>query len=204
MLDPLCANNPVLGKRKLDVGPDDHPPAMKISPDPSMSTDPTAAPQEAATTLPEPSQAAPRRPADPWPSMSSSTTPWAKPVQSPEVSHEYKLGESSKTPFLAAQQTPCPSSPKRLRTDAFATPITPRRTKSESGHRRRRRSSRIGSDGLARLVFPDCPPSLNADNPYIPPLQPPVNRTTLKELELESILRNPQLRQSDFHTSISH
>ena len=32
-------------------------------------------------------------------------------------------------------------------------------------------------------------------SPHVPPLQPPINRVTLKELDLEAILRNPQLRQ---------
>ncbi|KAF8635971.1 hypothetical protein AX15_000135 [Amanita polypyramis BW_CC] len=31
-------------------------------------------------------------------------------------------------------------------------------------------------------------------SPHIPPLKPPVNRQTLRELELDSIVRNPQLR----------
>lgn len=33
---------------------------------------------------------------------------------------------------------------------------------------------------------------------HIPPHQPPINRDTLKELDLEAILRNPQLRSSFF------
>lgn len=35
-------------------------------------------------------------------------------------------------------------------------------------------------------------------SPHIPPHQTPINRETLKELDLEAILRNPQLRQSQF------
>ena len=46
---------------------------------------------------------------------------------------------------------------------------------------------------------PVTPIDSSAPNaPHVPPHQPPINRITLKELDLEAILRNPQLRQSHF------
>ena len=38
--------------------------------------------------------------------------------------------------------------------------------------------------------------TINLDSPYIPPFLPIPNRETLKELELEAVLCNPQLRES--------
>lgn len=50
------------------------------------------------------------------------------------------------------------------------------------------RSPRSSPAGFATIDY---------SSPHIPPLRPPVNRQTLQELELDSILRNPQLRTSD-------
>jgi hypothetical protein len=221
---------------------------MKISPDPSLpgpssadhpgastggssgnstsvSQAQTAQDSSTALQLGEPtSQVAPRRTADPWHSLGS-TSAWAsssQPTQPPPqlsssasssgsmpMMPSTKLGESSRAPFLTTSNTaaaaaaaavavavapePSSPSPKRLRTHSLSatSSIVPRRTKSEqqsAAHRRRRRSPRVD----------DVPPvhqQFDLANPCIPSLHPPVNRTTLKELELESILRNPQLRK---------
>ncbi|KAI0754963.1 T-complex protein 11-domain-containing protein [Daedaleopsis nitida] len=42
--------------------------------------------------------------------------------------------------------------------------------------------------------IPSSPIESSTISPHIPPHQPPINRETLKELDLEAILRNPQLR----------
>lgn len=51
-------------------------------------------------------------------------------------------------------------------------------------------------------VSPVEPPALSYT--HIPPHQPPINRETLKELDLEAILRNPQLRSFSFLLLCSH
>jgi hypothetical protein len=45
----------------------------------------------------------------------------------------------------------------------------------------------------SRIVIPIDPCS-----PHIPVRNPPINKDTLKELDLEAILRNPQLRASSY------
>jgi hypothetical protein len=178
---PLCAQSPLLRtKRKLPV---DDLPVMAIVPNDSttISSDPLPAvqAQDASAALPEPATPS----GSGWPS-------------------QWKLGESSKPPRLAATAAG-PSSPKRPRTDAFAAAYAPRRTKSESSPRRRRRSSRADEQQQQQQLAPDhahplfqgCPFSFNSNSYHIPALHPPVNRTTLKDLELDSILRNPQLRE---------
>jgi hypothetical protein len=146
-------------------------PAMTPDPSSGASHPLSTTNPEAPTVIPEPTPAA-----GSWSARPS----------------EWKLGESSTAVSKAS-----PSSAKRPRTDSLVAPIAPRRTKSESSPHRRRRLSRTGENGAehANLLFPGCPLSFNTDSPSVPSLQPPVNRTTLKDLELDSILRNPQLRK---------
>ncbi|THH16984.1 hypothetical protein EW146_g3748 [Bondarzewia mesenterica] len=55
------------------------------------------------------------------------------------------------------------------------------------------------SDALSRNGFPSSSPShivipIDPCSPHIPIRQPPINKETLRELDLDSIMRNPQLR----------
>jgi len=49
-------------------------------------------------------------------------------------------------------------------------------------------------DPSSQSVVPFIP--IDTNSPHIPSLQPLINRQTLKELDLDTILRNPQLRAS--------
>ncbi|CCM03545.1 uncharacterized protein FIBRA_05679 [Fibroporia radiculosa] len=78
-----------------------------------------------------------------------------------------RAGETRDTGIVSATE-PGPSRGSLLRVNSL--PSTPRHTSS----------------------LPVSP--VDPISPHIPPHQPPVNRETLKELDLEAILRNPQLR----------
>lgn len=127
--------------------------------------------------------------------------PWSNPPPPPPTSADAeqprKLGESSKTALFPAAPERTTAAPlKRSRLDAFTTRTLPRRTRSESGSGHRRRHRRLDRGLDDRLVIPGTPLPFDLNNPCIPPLHPPVNQSTLRELELDSILRNPQLRES--------
>lgn len=50
-----------------------------------------------------------------------------------------------------------------------------------------------------QLPSPDVPFIIDSNSPHIPSLQPLINRQTLRELDLDAILRNPQLRALHLH-----
>lgn len=60
---------------------------------------------------------------------------------------------------------------------------------------RPQRLASVSSKSHSVPVSPIDPCSIS---PHIPPHTPPINRETLKELDLDAILRNPQLRQWPF------
>ncbi|KZP33597.1 Tcp11-domain-containing protein [Athelia psychrophila] len=50
------------------------------------------------------------------------------------------------------------------------------------------------ASGCPQHLLPSPLPPINLNSPHIPVLQPTINRRTLQELDLNAILRNPQLR----------
>ena len=106
------------------------------------------------------------------------------------------------------------------------TPHTPHSTISPSPRRftRHIRAGELRDTGIVSATEPGLsrlsslrpgsfPPSLRPTHsapvspidtvsPYVPSHQPPINRETLKELDLEAILRNPQLRQCSLQLSL--
>ncbi|TBU62315.1 T-complex protein 11-domain-containing protein [Dichomitus squalens] len=56
------------------------------------------------------------------------------------------------------------------------------------------RTASLPSVSSSSRSVPASPVEPITISPHIPPHQPPINRETLKELDLEAILRNPQLR----------
>ncbi|TFK40550.1 T-complex protein 11-domain-containing protein [Crucibulum laeve] len=59
---------------------------------------------------------------------------------------------------------------------------------------RPRSSKSLSRPTLPTLRVPRLLPQVDLSSPYLPSLQPLINRQTLKELDLDAILRNPQLR----------
>ncbi|KAI1789612.1 Tcp11-domain-containing protein [Ganoderma leucocontextum] len=198
-------------KRKADQ--DDHnvspSPSDPASPPDSMLIDPQATPRcPADAATPGPSTA-------PWPIARSrqGMSPWHQP-SSP----------CAPSPFIPPRTREGQPSPKRLRIEIPCTPLAsphrlrrPHRTASRHAGRQRRagetRDTGIVSatepgpsrGSLLRTASLPLPSSSSRSvpvspiepitiSPHIPPHQPPINRETLKELDLEAILRNPQLR----------
>ncbi|OBZ71625.1 Protein SOK1 [Grifola frondosa] len=111
--------------------------------------------------------------------MSSSNPPSPPPTFIPQVRHEG------------------PSRPKRPRIDIpHSSSTSPRRIVSATEPGPCRGSLlRAGNLPSALRSCQSVPVSpIEPISPHIPPHQPPINRETLKELDLEAILRNPQLR----------
>ncbi|KAI8978674.1 T-complex protein 11-domain-containing protein [Trametes punicea] len=100
------------------------------------------------------------------------------PRPSPRASsHHRRLrpGETRDTGIVSATE-PGPSRGSLLRTSSLPTP------------------SSSSSSSLQSRSVPVSPIDPCALSPHIPPHQPPINSETLKELDLDAILRNPQLR----------
>jgi hypothetical protein len=183
MDDPL---SPLARKRKRPDA-DDHLPAVAAVQDPSAA----AAPDQLLVDPPPAPLEAPRRTASTcW---GDANPLWTQPSSS-----------AAPPPALVAAEPPSPSSPKRPRTEIGAsiplspkTPPSPTRKRTRSTPRAPRRMQRHASApaAVARSVSPPCPCPVDLSSPYIPCLQPLINRETLKELDLEQILRNPQLRE---------
>ncbi|KAI0761944.1 T-complex protein 11-domain-containing protein [Trametes elegans] len=137
-------------------------------------------------------------------------TSWSQPSASTSTSP--RLSRSEGQPFPKRLRIEIPSGPS-------GSPQRVRRTASKSSLRsqqRRRRAGETRDTGIVSATEPGPsrgsllrPPSLPTSqsrsvpvspiepcslSPHIPPHQPPVNRETLKELDLDAILRNPQLR----------
>ncbi|KAH9854687.1 T-complex protein 11-domain-containing protein [Lenzites betulinus] len=202
-------------KRKADQ--DDHPqvPPPAPLPDPPSTADairidlnmtprrPADPPNGPASSAWMLARARQRMPMTPWPkSPSASPTPAV---------------------FMPAQRDGQPSA-KRLRIEipssAQGSPSRARRPQRPSPRtsQRRRRAGETRDTGIVSatepgpssgsLLRPSRQPAPSAKShslpvspidpcslsPHIPPHQPPINRETLKELDLDAILRNPQLR----------
>jgi hypothetical protein len=120
-------------------------------------------------------------------------------------------------PFLEESDSPAPTcrsrEPKRPKIQvatASATGSCPqqgRKGTPSSPHRKGGRADDFPHGYLESITRSDSPKSrrhhkpsalsaIDLDSPYIPPFLPIPNRETLKELELEAVLCNPQLRES--------
>lgn len=120
---------------------------------------------------------------------SSPSSPSCSPV-SPQAEYDTYPSNRPKRPRLDMMDCPSANPAKDTRKDILsdsakfsstsATLIDPAAGPSNS-----RRSTR------------SPPATIDCSSPLIPSLRPPVNRQTLQELELDSIIRNPQLRTSD-------
>ena len=205
-------------KRKADQ--DDHnvppspsdppstPDAMLIDPQatPRCPADaPTSGPSTSSWHIARSSQGmAPSWPQPPCPSCA------------PSAFNPRRLREGQPSPKRLRLEIPCPppGSPHRSRRSRGPT--------SRHHHGRHRRAGETRDTGIVSATEPGPSrgsllrsaslPSLSSSSrsvpaspiepitisPHIPSHQPPINRETLKELDLEAILRNPQLRQYPF------
>ncbi|PIL22542.1 hypothetical protein GSI_15231 [Ganoderma sinense ZZ0214-1] len=199
-------------KRKADQ--DDHnvsssPPDPPSAPD-AMLIDPQATPRcPADPPAPGPSTA-------PWQIARSSQgmSPWHQTSHPSCATPSYiapRLREGQPSPKRLRIEIPCtpPGSPLRAR--------RPHRTVSRQPGRQRRpgetrdtgivsatepgpsrgsllRTASLPAPSSSSRSVPVSPVEPTPISPHIPPHQPPINRETLKELDLEAILRNPQLR----------
>ncbi|KAI0354957.1 Tcp11-domain-containing protein [Trametes cingulata] len=141
-----------------------------------------------------------------WPQASTSACPSPAVLIAPSLDREGQ--PSAKRLRIEIPSTP-PGSPHRARRSQRPSPRT-------TTQRRRRAAGETRDTGIVSAtepgpssgsllrpnrtsasksqsvpVSPIDPCSLS---PHIPPHQPPINRETLKELDLDAILRNPQLR----------
>lgn len=172
-------------------------------------------------------QATPRCPADASSAPPAAPWPIARPTQGMSPSWPSQSSPSA-TAFLPQRAREGQPSPKRLRIEIPSTPPTsphrPRRGQRPTSSRhlsRQRRAGETRDTGIVSATEPgpsrgsllrtNSLPALSSSrsvpasptestvvSPHIPPHQPPINRETLKELDLEAILRNPQLRQFPF------
>ncbi|KAF9013513.1 hypothetical protein BDQ17DRAFT_608824 [Cyathus striatus] len=164
---------------------------------------------------PDPSQQPQQHPRQPWIATDTGDTLWSPQVSSP-LSSEVYSDPAAKRPRL---EKPAPRSPggKRAlkRPPASIAKVAPSKLQAvrhgsdledigivstadpgpSSGSLLRARSSFSGkhADSLPRLspVY-----SVDFTSPHFPSQQPLINRQTLKELDLDAIMRNPQLRAS--------
>lgn len=172
----------------------------------SLKPDPTTVAPDAAQDTAVATDVASRHPASS--STSASNAAWSGIPSDAVWSQSSPTTEStmSWTP-QSATQSPSPSSPKRPRTESIPPPPQPVASTSRRGRasppvpgtRRRRRPTQTGENGLAEGeltldALPDCEHTFEPNTAYLPSVRPPVTRETLKELDLDSILRNPQLR----------
>ncbi|RDX53333.1 Tcp11-domain-containing protein [Lentinus brumalis] len=180
--------------------------------------------QQDSVNTPEPMlidvQATPRCPADPSAAAPAAAWPIARASQGMTSSWP----SPSAAAFLPQRAREGQPSPKRLRIDIPssppASPHRPRRGQRQASSRhlsRQRRAGETRDTGIVSATepgpcrgsllrtasLPALPSSRSVPvspidpavvSPHIPPHQPPINRETLKELDLEAILRNPQLR----------
>ncbi|KAK2465251.1 hypothetical protein APHAL10511_002605 [Amanita phalloides] len=126
---------------------------------------------------------------------SSPSTPSSCSPVSPQAEYDTYPSNRPKRPRLDMLDSP-PSSPtKDIRRVIDSDPPKPTSDTVEN----------CGSTAVNALAFPTGralrrssaavkSTVIDFSSPYIPPLKPPVNRQTLQELELDSIIRNPQLR----------
>jgi hypothetical protein len=191
MLDPLRAD---LSRRKrkldsLDVDPG----MMQRAPDSTLPSEAPGAAPETVQPFSDPFPDAPRRPS--WPALPGLPHPSMWSASLPNA-----VASSSRATLDISAGSPSPPLSKRSRRNTVCAPGTPRRTKSDnSGRHHRQRSSGLHTEfslEYSREAFPGCPLPFDTSNPHIPSLNPPVNRKTLRELELDAILLNPQLRKS--------
>ena len=202
-------------KRKADQ--DDRNPAP-AAPDPAAPADTMrrigvqATPRCPAPDAPGPS-------ASPWPlarAAQGMSPPWPQSPTAAPAFLQQRTGEGPPAPKRLRIEIPCtpPGSPHRARR-------TPHRPASRLASRHRRAgdareagvASAVEESPRKPLLRTASLPSLPSHtrslpvsptaepvpvSPHVPPHQPPINRETLKELDLEAILRNPQLRQSPF------
>lgn len=128
-----------------------------------------------------------------WPSPSSPSP--CSPV-SPQVEYDTYPTIRPKRPRLDMMDSPPLSPTKGARKDVASDSAKPSSSRLPdtalidpvAGPSNLFRTPRSSAAGFAAIDY---------SSPHIPPLRPPVNRQTLQELELDSILRNPQLRTSD-------
>lgn len=186
--DPVASPDPML----IDVQATPRCPAPD-APGPSSSAWPLArAAQGMSPSWPQPPAAAflpqrpregqpsPKRPRIEIPSCTSPASPRARRRPSPRHPSRHRRPGDPRDAGAMSAVEPAPSRKPILRTASL--PTLPSHTRS----------------------LPVSPIEPNTVSPHVPPHQPPINRETLKELDLEAILRNPQLRQSPFPPPFLH
>ncbi|KAG2129098.1 T-complex protein 11-domain-containing protein [Suillus clintonianus] len=150
--------------------------------------------------LDPPSNAPRQPPSSPWISTDAARAVWPSPTDSSPVSpvtptpteraHKRPRVDTDNLPSFKTHRRPISSA----RTPS--SPLTPWRSfrKTDS------RPNVLNIDPHCTAI--DCPsnsplpvhPPVDLSSPHIPAMHPLINRQTLKELDLDSILRNPQLR----------
>ncbi|KAH9841551.1 Tcp11-domain-containing protein [Rhodofomes roseus] len=214
--------HPLNRKRKADQDdcpsshcqPQDGPPSVEAAaPCDSMLVDPAATPRCPANSPDRSSTASWLLAAD---TDVGIVPAWQQPLPSPPPAHPFvaesqKEGPSKpKRPRIEIPQAP--SSPRRARRRFYSPALSsPARKLIRRSRTHDTRDTGIVSatepgpsrGSLLRIcTLPTTPrPSssvpvspIETFSPHIPSHQPPINRETLKELDLEAILRNPQLR----------
>ncbi|PFH53977.1 hypothetical protein AMATHDRAFT_136052 [Amanita thiersii Skay4041] len=202
------AHQPTLNHRKRKADSDD-----RTSPDPP---DPLLPPDvlsgdSSAVSPNRPSPVAPRLP---W--LTSNSPMWSSPISpsscspvSPQDAYDTYPANPPKRPRLDISDSPPPSpaessSKKPIQDLPKSLPSRPhpadlaisRGSATGPGSPLTSHSLHQGAHtgALFSSAVPFIPPSIDSSSAHIPSLKPPINKQTLRELELESILRNPQLR----------
>ncbi|KAH9922792.1 Tcp11-domain-containing protein [Epithele typhae] len=202
-------------KRKAD--PDDQHPSPAANNDPAAPNDPMLLDVNVQATprcpAPEPSPPS----TAPWPvaRASQGTSPTWPSSSSPAAFLPQRNCEGQAATKRLRIDIPCtpPASPSRGARRPTHRPPPPRHASAR--HRRGDQTAVSPVDREASLAvanrkpltrtasLPSLPsqtrprpvsPIEQAISPHVPPHTPPINRDTLKELDLEAILRNPQLR----------
>ena len=167
-------------KRKLksDSDEDENTPTnddMLVDPPPRLSNAPRQPPSISTDAV--------------WPSDPSpiDPTPDSRTNKRPRVDTSFK---TQRRQFSSARTPSSPRSPWR----SFRKTDSPSLLKIDP-HCPAIDSPTQSSSSSSSSSSPPTIPPVDLSSPHIPSMHPLINRQTLKELDLDSILRNPQLRQ---------
>jgi hypothetical protein len=189
-MDNLAHDYPALNHRKRKADPDDydcHPDSSSVvNQDPSSSAAATAASTSGLLNAPRQPYLTSDTDESLWPSSSSSSSECScHTTKRPRLD---KLNISARKPSRrspVASSSPIKSPLARQGSDIEDIGIVPTVDPGPSSGTLLRKSSRSPWPLAVSFELSALP---------VPPSKPLINRETLKELDLESILRNPQLR----------
>ncbi|KAF8895387.1 T-complex protein 11-domain-containing protein [Infundibulicybe gibba] len=211
-MDDLAHEFP-LNHRKRKADNDDRQDSASNDPDDGLLSVDTSAvappPLAHAPRLPWLAQAATSQAPNPAGMWSAPTSPQVSSPLTSQVMFEHHYPHSTKRPRIDNKPDPSSSSRRRFTRRPASKPLPSRPPPTlrhgsdvediglvsnadpgpSSGSLLRLRDAGKHSDPAA---IPHIP--IDSNSPHIPSLQPLINRHTLKELDLDTILRNPQLR----------